>query len=167
MSESRDVEILVVDSKERDSLVPILEESFEGIYLRHSKRTLRESELVKVARIGGENAGLVMLKELGRGIGYIYYIAVSRKYRRQGIAGKLLDNSLGYFIGKGNTEAYASVEADNDESMNLFLSRGFRETKFGEVSKRHGHISATFLYTKMWVVPGEHVYVKDLSPKLQ
>ena len=35
---------------ERAALEQILEESFEGWYLRHSKRTLREVEEVRAAR---------------------------------------------------------------------------------------------------------------------
>ena len=42
----------------------ILEESFEGWYLMHSKRTLRDVELVKVAMSSEKPVGLVMVKML-------------------------------------------------------------------------------------------------------
>ena len=165
MSGKDQIEISDVEPNDKESLVPLLEESFEGVYLRHSKRTLRDIETVRVARVNGEKVGLVMLKELGKKIGYVYYIAVARKFRGQGIAGKLLDDSLESFFQRGMEEVYASVEEDNEESVRLFASREFKETGFGELSKRHGKISAALLYTKMWVVPGETLLHKDLSQK--
>ncbi|MGI0079292.1 MAG: GNAT family N-acetyltransferase [Nitrososphaerales archaeon] len=165
MSADSQIEISLVEPNDRESLIPLLEESFEGVYLRHSKRTLRDIETVRVARINGERAGLVMLKELGKGIGYVYYIAVARRFRGQGIAGKLLDDSLERFFELGMEDIYASVEEDNEESLRLFLSREFKKTGFGELSKKHGKISSALLYMKMWVVPGEMLLHKDLFQK--
>ncbi len=166
MTENDQFEISIVEPNERESLIPLLEDSFEGIYLRHSKRTLRESEIVKVARVSGERAGLVMLKDLGKKIGYVYYIAVGRKFRGRGFAGRLLDDALEHFFKSGMEEVYASVEEDNEESMRLFVSRGFKETGYRELSKKRGKVSAVLLYTKMWVVPGEILLCKELSQKI-
>jgi ribosomal protein S18 acetylase RimI-like enzyme len=166
LTEKGQFAISVAEPNERELLIQILEESFEGIYLRHSKRTLRDSELVKVAWLNSERVGLVILKDLGKKSGYVYYIAVRRHFRGQGVAGKLLDDALEHFFKKGMEEVYASVEEDNEESKRLFASRGFEETGYERLSKKYGRVSAALLYGKMWVVPGEKLLHKELSQKI-
>ena len=56
------VVIIAVPIGKRQSLEWILEESFEGWYLMHSKRTLQDVELVKAAMSSGKPVGLVMVK---------------------------------------------------------------------------------------------------------
>src|SRR5947199_8698792 len=75
----------------------ILEESFEGWYLMHSKRTLRDVELVRAAMSSGKPVGLVMLKTLEGSVGYVYYIAVAKAERKKGIAKLLLEDALRIF----------------------------------------------------------------------
>ncbi len=168
MSASQDSSVLISDvpANEREELLPILEESFEGWYLRHSKRTLYEIELVRQAKVSDERAGLVMLKNLGNRLGYIYYIAVGKKFRGKGIGGKLLDRSLSYFFDRGMQEVYASVEEDNEESSRLFHSRGFKRTSRGELARKYGTINSFVLLRKMLIVPGEIILFRELSPKL-
>jgi ribosomal protein S18 acetylase RimI-like enzyme len=167
LSASQDlkVEISDVPVTERDELVPILEESFEGWYLRHSKRTLADIGLVRQALVNDEKAGLVMLKDLGIKLGYVYYIAVAKKFRGKGIAGKLLDNSLAFFFDRGMQEVYASVEEDNVDSERLFYSRNFQKTSRSELARKYGTINSFVLLRKMLVVPGEKILVKELSAK--
>jgi ribosomal protein S18 acetylase RimI-like enzyme len=147
----------------RASLVPLLEESFTGIYLRHAKRTLSEVEAVRVASVDGSTVGLAMLKMLSERAGYVYYIAVSPSSRRMGIGSRLLVDSLDYFARLGVTEVYASVGEDNAESNALFLGRGFRRTDYGQVSKKYGMLKALSMYRSMLVVPGEILLVKDTA----
>jgi ribosomal protein S18 acetylase RimI-like enzyme len=165
-SENSDVIITDVSPKEREELVPILEDSFEGWYLRHSKRTLSDIELVRQAKVNEERAGLVMLKDLGNKLGYVYYIAVAKKFRGKGIGGKLLDSSLKYFFEHGMQEVYASVEEDNEESNRLFLSRNFKKTSRGELARKYGTINSFVLIRKMLIVPGEIILFRQLSPRL-
>jgi ribosomal protein S18 acetylase RimI-like enzyme len=161
-----ELSIADVPPKEREKLEAILEESFEGIYLWHAKRTLRDIELVRVASLNSEAAGLVMLRSLDKKLGYVYYIAVAGRMRAMGIGGKLLDNSLEYFSEKGKLEVYASVEVDNEASLQLFNSRGFRATSMEELGGKYGVIKANLLRMKMLLVHGEVLLVKELSGKL-
>jgi ribosomal protein S18 acetylase RimI-like enzyme len=161
-----EISIKDVDFSERNQLLPILEESFEGIYLWHAKKTLRDIDLVRAAFSGGEPAGLVMLKDLDKRIGYVYYIAVPNRMRGLGIAGKLLDNSIAYFFERNRLEVYSSIEEDNEPSLRLFKSRGFRETSLSELSKKYGMIKSNILRMKMLLVPGEILWVRELSTKL-
>jgi hypothetical protein len=45
-----DVAVVDVPEGERARLLPILEESFEGLYLWHARRTLQSIETVRAAR---------------------------------------------------------------------------------------------------------------------
>jgi ribosomal protein S18 acetylase RimI-like enzyme len=149
--------IVEVPQGRRTALQGVLEESFEGWYLRHSLSTLSEIEEVRAATVSGEYAGLAMLKMLEPGLGYVFYIAVARKFRRAGIGGRLLDDSLGYLRARGSSRVFASVEEDNEGSRALFASRGFVRTQFGDMSREFGIPRAINLYRKMRVVPGERL----------
>src|SRR5713101_5325865 len=140
MTEQEGAAIVDIPVGERVSLEWILDESFEGWYLRHSKGTLRNVEVVRAAILSGKPVGLVMLKTLESNVGYVYYIAVARAHRKRGIAKLLLEDALRHFEAAGVKEAFASVEEDNEPSEALFASEGFTRTSFGEVSKKHGSL---------------------------
>ena len=117
--------------------------------------------------MGGKNVGVVMLKFVDQKIGYVYYIAVHSDYRKMGIGKKLLDFSLSYFSDLSADIVFASLTTEHGgESKALFLSRGFKETNFGEVAKRFGRLHAVNLYRKMLVVSGETVVLKELHATL-
>jgi ribosomal protein S18 acetylase RimI-like enzyme len=159
-----DVEVADVPKAERTRLLPILEESFEGLYLWHARRTLQSIEVVRAARTAdGEDAGLLMLKTLGEDAGYVYYVAVPPRFRRRGIGGRLLDDALAYFGERGVRYAYASVEEENVESKTLFRSRGFEKLQGAEMAARYGRIRALLMYREMMVVPGELLLGKRLE----
>lgn len=161
---SDQVEIVDVPKGERERLLPILEESFEGLYLWHARRTLRNIELVRAARTPeGDELGLIMLKALDAGAGYVYYVAVPRRSRRRGIGGRLLDDGVSRLAGRGAREIYASVEEDNLESNALFGSRGFEKVDVSEMMERYGRVRALLMYREMMVVPGELLLSKRLE----
>ncbi|MDG6920193.1 MAG: GNAT family N-acetyltransferase [Nitrososphaerota archaeon] len=146
----------------RGTLWSILEESFEGLYLRHSKRTLDEIETVRVARRSGAPVGLIMVKKLAPKVGYVYYVAVARSERGKGIAAMLLEDALEKFKSEGIDDVYASVEEDNVPSGRLFAAHGFSRTGMVEVAKRFGALHAVSMYRVMMVVPGEVLLHKSL-----
>ncbi len=157
--------ILDVEKGGRSRLLAILEESFEGIYLWHARRTLQGIEIVRAAETEeGDLAGLAMLKMLDDEAGYVYYVAVPRRFRRMGVGGRLLDDALAHFAGRGAGHVYASVEEDNLESKQLFASRGFEEVKGSELAARYGRIRSLLMYREMMVVPGEVLLGKALGP---
>lgn len=163
MIAQENIEILDVPAGKRTELDWILEESFEGWYLMHSRRTLRDVELVRAAISSGKPVGLVMLKTLEGGVGYVYYIAVSKANRKKGIGKLLLEDALRIFSASKVKEVFASVEKDNEPSEALFASEGFTKTSFGEVSKRHGSLHTVNMYRAMTVVPGEILLRKSLA----
>jgi ribosomal protein S18 acetylase RimI-like enzyme len=149
------IEIVDVPLDKRSTLDRILEESFEGWYLRHSMRILREVETVRAAMLSGEPIGLVMLKTLEESVGYVYYVAVAKAHRGKGVASLLLKDALRLFKAGGAVEVFASVEKDNLPSERLFAAEGFVRTNLVEVSQRHGTLRALNMYRLMVVVPGE------------
>ncbi|HVH14389.1 MAG TPA: GNAT family N-acetyltransferase [Candidatus Angelobacter sp.] len=163
MTTQENIEISDVPAGKRQELDWILEESFEGWYLWHSKKTLRDVELVRAAMSSGKPAGLIMLKTLEGTVGYVYYIAVARARRKEGIGKLLLENALRLFKASNLKEVFASVEKDNDPSEALFASEGFTKTSFSEVSKRHGSLHTVNMYRAMTVVPGEILLRKSIG----
>jgi len=163
MTAQENIEITDVPAGKRQELDWILEESFEGWYLWHSKKTLRDIGLVRAAVSSGKSAGLVMLKTLEGTVGYVYYIAVARASRNKGIGKLLLDDALRLFKASNLKEVFASVEKENEPSEALFASEGFTKTSFGEVSKRHGSLHAANMYRAMTVVPGEILLRKAIA----
>jgi ribosomal protein S18 acetylase RimI-like enzyme len=162
MTAQENIEIMDVPAGRRQELDWILEESFEGWYLWHSKKTLRDVELVRAAMSSGRPLGLVMLKSLEGTVGYVYYIAVARSSRNMGVGKLLLENALQLFKASNLKEVFASVEKENEPSEALFASEGFTKTSFGEVSKRHGSLHAANMYRAMTVVPGEILLRKPI-----
>jgi len=159
-----EIEIIDVPKVERARLLPILEESFEGLYLWHARRTLQSIEVVRAARTAeGDDAGLIMLKALGEGTGYVYYVAVPPRFRRKGIGGRLLDDAISQFPQTGVREIYASVEEDNLESKTLFGSRGFERISWSEMAERYGRLRSLLMYREMTVAPGEVIMGKRLD----
>jgi ribosomal protein S18 acetylase RimI-like enzyme len=158
------IEVADVPKSERAKLLPILEESFEGLYLWHARRTLQNIEVVRAARTDeGEDAGIIMLKVLAEGAGYVYYVAVPPRFRRQGVGGRLLDDAVSQFAQRGVNDVYASVEEDNVESRNLFGSRGFERVEGSEMAERYGRLRSLLMYREMMVVPGELLLGKRLN----
>jgi len=111
----------------------------------------------------GDDAGLIMLKVLSEGTGYVYYVAVPPRFRRRGIGGRLLDDAVSRFVEKGVRDVYASVEEDNVESKTLFGSREFERVGGSEMAERYGRIRSLLMYREMMVVPGEVLLGKRLD----
>jgi ribosomal protein S18 acetylase RimI-like enzyme len=163
MTTQENLAIVDVPKGKRTGLEWILEQSFEGWYLMHSRRTLRDIELVRAALSTGKPVGLVMLKMLVESVGYVYYIAVAKASRKRGIAKLLLEDALRHFKASGVAEVFASVEEDNEPSEALFASEGFRPTSFKEVSKKYGSLHTLNMYREMLVVPGEVLLGKTIG----
>jgi ribosomal protein S18 acetylase RimI-like enzyme len=157
------IEIADVPVEERAPLEQILRESFDGWYLRHATKILGEVERVRAAVSSGTPVGLIMLKTIEPGVGYVYYVAVAKAHRHTGVATLLLKDALNLFKAAGAVEVYASVEENNLPSEKLFAAEGFIRTSFSEVSKRNGPLRALNMYRMMVVVPGEVLMHKALD----
>jgi len=153
---------LVGEARER--AVPVLKEGFVGIYRWHAKRTLREVSLVRAAEVDGAILGVALLERLAPEVGYVYYVSVGQAHRREGIGGALLDDALTGFGRAGAQVVYGAVEEDNDPSLALFRSRGFRVVERKETSYREGGLGAWGLRSRMWLVGGEVLLGLRLSP---
>lgn len=148
----------------REQAVPILIESFVGIYRWHAKRTLRRVSVVRGALDGDRLVGVAMLENLAPGVGYVYYVAVSRAYRDRKVGTFLLDDALDRFRKAKAEIVYAAAEEDNAASKALFQSRGFRLVERDEPGYREGGLGAWGLRSKMMVVSGEVLFGLRLNP---
>jgi ribosomal protein S18 acetylase RimI-like enzyme len=158
-----EIDVVDVPKGGRAALEQILKESFEGWYLRHSKGILRDSETVRAAMSSGEPVGLIILKTLGPGVAYVYYLAVAKAHRRKGVARSLLNDALRRFRAEGISEVFTSVEEDNTPSAELFATEGFTRTHFAEVSRRYGPLRTLNMYRLMVAVPGEALLHKTIG----
>lgn len=148
----------------RELAIPILIDSFVGIYRWHAKRTLRRVSTVRGAMDGDRLVGVSMLEDLVPGVGYVYYVAVSRAYRKLKVGTFLLDDALERFRSQRFEIVYAAAEEDNAASKALFLSRGFRVVAREEPGYREGGLGAWGLRSKMMVVSGEVLLGLRLNP---
>jgi ribosomal protein S18 acetylase RimI-like enzyme len=153
---------LVGDDRER--AVPVLIDSFEGIYRWHAKRTLHRIPEVRGAVAGAELAGVSMLERLTPEVGYVYYLAVARRFRAHGVGGILLDDAIARFRAHGAVIVYGAVEEDNTPSLRLFRSRGFREVERKELNYQGGGLGAWGLRSRMMIVHGEVLYGRRYPP---
>jgi ribosomal protein S18 acetylase RimI-like enzyme len=153
---------LVGDARER--AVPILIESFTGIYRWHAKRTLRRVSTVRAVAEGDELVGVSMLEDLADRVGYVYYIAVGRAYRKLKVGSLLLDDALERFRSNHAAVVYAAAEENNAGSLALFKSRGFRVVGKDESGYQEGGLGARGLRSKMMVVYGEVLLGLRLLP---
>jgi ribosomal protein S18 acetylase RimI-like enzyme len=149
---------------DREKAVPIIIESFVGIYRWHAKRTLRRVSTLRGAVSDGRLVGVSMLEDLAPGVGYVYYIAVGQAYRKQGVGSFLLDDALARFRERRCEIVYAAAEEENVASRALFASRGFRVVARDEAGYREGGLGAWGLRSKMMVVSGEVLMGVRLNP---
>lgn len=148
----------------RERAVPILKEGFVGIYRWHAKRTLREVPIVRAAEVDGAILGVSLLERLVPEAGYVYYLAVAQAHRHRGIGGVLLDDALRIFRRDGAQVVYGAVEEENQASLALFRSRGFRPVERKETSYRDGGLGAWGLRRRMWLVGGEVLMGFRIAP---
>jgi ribosomal protein S18 acetylase RimI-like enzyme len=158
------VTLIDLPSEARERAVPVLLDSFVGIYRWHAKRTLREVQVVRGAERDGELLGIAMLERLAPEVGYVYYIAVASAHRQEGIGGRLLDDATGRFRREGAQVLYAAVESDNVPSLALFTSRGLRVVERKEPGYQEGGLGAWGLRSRMHLVYGEVLLGRRLEP---
>lgn len=157
------LELITLDGDARQAAIPVIKDGFVGIYRWHAKRTLGSVSVVRAARLNGEVVGVAMLERLVPEVGYVYYLSVRLPYRHRGIGRALLDDALARFRAEGIEVVYGAVEVDNEASISLFRSRGFRQIERKEASYREGGLGAWGLRSRMWVVSGEVLFGLRLS----
>jgi ribosomal protein S18 acetylase RimI-like enzyme len=154
-----------VGPEDRPGALPIIIDSFVGIYRWHAKRTLRDVSRVRGATSAGGLVGVTMLELLEPEVGYVYYIAVLPSHRGLGVGHRLLDDALELFRRQGARVVYAAAEEENTASIRLFVGRGFRRTERKELGWREGGLGAWGLRSRMMVVSGEELFGLRLSPE--
>jgi ribosomal protein S18 acetylase RimI-like enzyme len=164
---SAPVEIVGLAPEDRERAVPALKDGFVGIYRWHAKRTLRSATWVRAAVRHGEVVGVSVLERLDPEVGYVYYLSTVQGYRRRGLGSRLLDDALALFRRETFSVAYGAAEVDNEASIALFRSRGFRPVERKELSFREGGLGAWGLRSRMTLVGGEILFGIRLAPPVR
>lgn len=164
MAASAELRIQDLPGPDRELAIPVLKEGFVGIYRWHAKRKLLGSDLVRAAWAGRELVGFAILEQLLPQVGYVYYVAVGVSHRRAGVGRRLLDDALARFQAGGTEVVYAAAEEDNEPSIALFHTRGFREVSRDEPGWAEGGLGAWGLRSRMMVVHGEVLLGLRLRP---
>lgn len=121
----------------------------------HAKYILKRADIALLATIDGNDAGLILVDRITSTMGYVFYIAVSRAYRRQGIGGALLDRAIGIMEEEGMKDIYAVRDEENMAAERLFGSRLFKGVSLHEFSKNYGFWQSRRLRRRMTMVFGE------------
>jgi len=158
------VDLVDLVGADRERAVPALKDGFVGIYRWHAKRTLRTATWVRAAVRDGDVVAVSVLERLDPEVGYVYYLSTVVTRRREGLAGRLLDDALELFRRNELAVAYGAVEEDNASSIALFRSRGFRRVERKELGFREGGLGAWGLRSRMTLVGGELLFGIRLSP---
>ncbi len=160
------MEIIVRDMSinDRDQVREILEQSFEGWYLREGLKGIDSSDRVLVAEVSGKVAGMAELRfyDAGETIGIVYYLATHPTYREMGIASRLLDDALKLFKEKGASLALCSMEHENNASVEFFNKHGFKETSVRSLVSRY-KMHFFGILRRALIVPGETIYTKSIG----
>lgn len=149
---------------EREAAVPLIRACFTGYYRWHAKRTLRDISRVRAREEGGTIVALSMLERLAPEVGYVFYLAIAPDRRGRGMGRLLLDDALEIFRREGAEVVYGAVEEENEPSLRLFRSRGFRPVARKELGFRQGGLGAWGLRSRMRLVPGELLLGLRLAP---
>jgi ribosomal protein S18 acetylase RimI-like enzyme len=151
-------DIIDLVGTDRERAVPTLKDGFVGIYRWHAKRTLRSATRVRAAMHQSEVLAVSVLERLEPEVGYVYYLSTAESHRREGLGGRMLDDALDLFRREGASVVYGAAEEENQASIALFRSRGFRPVERKELGFREGGLGAWGLRSRMTLVGGEILF---------
>ncbi len=161
LPQSPSLRISELNGRAREHAIPILKESFTGVYRWHAKRTLREIATVRGAKVGRDIVGVSLIENLLPEVGYDSYIFDGRATRRRGVGARLLDDAVGRF--RRGTASVAYSVATNRASAGLLRSRGFRRVARRELGWREGGLGAWGLRSRMRIIAGEVLFGRRLD----
>ena len=156
-------------SADIDPLRQIARSSFDRVYAFFAVRGVRHAWPFLIADQDGIPAGFLVGRWFDGTppIGYVYFLAVDSKFRRQGIARTLVLESLSRFARRGATRVFAAVTEENDASLGLFGSLGFQKAPRRALWRWYGWRGLS-VELRMVLAPHEALLVRtftDPSPR--
>ena len=109
----------------------------------------------------GEMVGGVILKRLGKHVGIIDFIFVSKAGRGQGVGPQLLDRGLAAIEAAGCKQQLALVRDDNTPSWNMFATRGFKIPNIFRAFFAYGPRAFLYLFFVLFANHGYSVWAKE------
>ncbi|WP_127588707.1 GNAT family N-acetyltransferase [Paenibacillus koleovorans] len=101
-----------------------------------AKQLSLDSDLILVALMDGEIAGVVIGTIDHRDEGYYYRIAVSRQFQRQGIGRQLIQMLKRRFVQRKVKKIHITVDQHNEPILPVYESAGYAPADFSR-SYRH------------------------------
>jgi ribosomal protein S18 acetylase RimI-like enzyme len=147
-----------------DALRRIARTSFDRLYAFFAVRGVRGAWPFLLAENDGIPAGFL----IGRWfdgtppIGYVYFVAVDSGARRQGIARKLVTDSVNRFKGRGATRVFAAIPEENEASLGLFGSLGFEKAPRRALRRWYGWRGLS-VEMRMMLAPHEALLVRTFT----
>ncbi len=124
------VRVRIAGPSDRPEVERIARASFDRVYAFFAVRGVRRARPFLIAEEEGEGPLGFLEGRVFRGIppvGYVYFVAVRPTHRQRGVARALIDRALEGFREGGVRDVFAAVPRDNEASLELFKTFGFRE----------------------------------------
>jgi ribosomal protein S18 acetylase RimI-like enzyme len=116
-----------------DAVIDLWQRAGDGIHLRRSdtceeitKKLQRDPDLFIVLEHDESLVGAVMGGFDGRR-GFVYHLATDPRFRRLGVASRLMEALEARLRAKGCLKAYLLVTNDNQEAQQYYLKRGWED----------------------------------------
>ncbi|MEM2839409.1 MAG: GNAT family N-acetyltransferase [Thermoplasmata archaeon] len=152
--------------EDRFELRNIARLSFDNrVYRFFALQSLRSMRNILVVGSEGRIVGFIVLKSMrifGKGIGYIYWLAVHPEFRRRGLASRLISAAEERFKNEASSEMYASVEKENEISGYLFIKNGFEIVSKKNLRNDFG-FAVLLIYLRFMIAPHELIFRKKLG----
>ncbi|WP_308637777.1 GNAT family N-acetyltransferase [Paenibacillus silvisoli] len=105
------------------------EECYEQTMEAFGRQLSWDSELVRVAEVDNEIAGII-IGTIDKGRGYYYRIAVHPNYQRRGLGKELIRSLRGKFEQRHVTKIMVTADEHNEPILSLYESLGYATTDF-------------------------------------
>lgn len=119
--------------RENDSFVPTLMEEVNAFHkgkltLEQFSQKLADKGTVAIEMVGDDIGGMLIgyMHDTPDQRSYMTYLIVNRDYRRQGIAGRLMDEYFAYAKKLNLTHAWLKTTKANVKAQALYLKKGMK-----------------------------------------
>ena len=147
-----------------EALRRIARASFDRLYAFFAVRGIRGAWPFLIAEQDGTAEGFLVGRRFDGSppIGYVFFVAVDTRARRQGLGRALVAESLNRFAALGATRVFAAVTTENDASLGLFRSLGFERSARHSLWRWYG-LRGLAVEMRMVLAPHETLLVRTFT----
>jgi ribosomal protein S18 acetylase RimI-like enzyme len=156
--------------EDKTGIKSLISSSFTAIYAYYAMKSFSKPDQTLIATQSGNIIGVInwrIFKTRKKRIGYLYWVAVDRHYRRQGIGRSLMKKAMAVIRKEsGSVDIFTAVEKDNKISQKLLEYSGYRKIERKALKQKFGK-DLPSIRNKMMLMPWEDLFVnvlKSLKP---